>query len=212
MLSCILGNKTQHQLAGTSAVKKAVVLEILFLATSRPALGWLHHHHRMTWVEKDVKHCLVSTPLLCAGLPTAKPGCPEPHPAWPWVPPEHSTSLGNLFQCVTTLWVQNILLMANLNLPFLSLKPFPFIAINPCEQLFIEQRKWFCTWSFSSAHPITKRMYRITRAFILGKYFNLLNKSIYLSHGLSIEWDGYVPCPEGWVWLSPALCCFCQKN
>jgi len=22
-------------------------------------------------------------PLLCAGLPTATPGCSEPHPAWP---------------------------------------------------------------------------------------------------------------------------------
>ena len=27
-------------------------------------------------------------PLLCAGSPTTSPGCPEPHPAWPWMPPE----------------------------------------------------------------------------------------------------------------------------
>jgi len=26
-------------------------------------------------------------PLLCAGSPTTRPGCPEPHPAWPWMPP-----------------------------------------------------------------------------------------------------------------------------
>jgi len=28
-----------------------------------------------------------SNPLLCAGSPTTSPGCPEPHPAWPWMPP-----------------------------------------------------------------------------------------------------------------------------
>ena len=27
-----------------------------------------------------------SNPLLCAGSPTSSPGCPEPHPAWPWMP------------------------------------------------------------------------------------------------------------------------------
>ena len=42
-----------------------------------------HMNHRMAWVEKDLKDHLVSTPLLCAGSPTTRPGCPEPHPAWP---------------------------------------------------------------------------------------------------------------------------------
>jgi len=36
-----------------------------------------------------------------------------------------NASLGNLFQCVSTLWVKNFLLISNLNLPCLSLKPFP---------------------------------------------------------------------------------------
>jgi len=36
----------------------------------------------MAQVEKDHNDHLVSTPLLCAGLPTTRPGCPEPHPAW----------------------------------------------------------------------------------------------------------------------------------
>jgi len=36
--------------------------------------------HRMAWVEKDHNDHLVSTSLLCAGLPTTRPGCPEPHP------------------------------------------------------------------------------------------------------------------------------------
>jgi len=38
-----------------------------------------------------------------------------------------TASLGNLFQCVTTLWVKNFLLISNLNLPCLSLKPFPLV-------------------------------------------------------------------------------------
>ena len=38
-----------------------------------------------------------------------------------------TTSLGNLFQCFTTLCVKNFLLISNLNLPCLSLKPFPLV-------------------------------------------------------------------------------------
>ena len=35
--------------------------------------------------------------------------------------------LGQPVQCVTTLWVKNFLLISNLNLPCLSLKPFPLV-------------------------------------------------------------------------------------
>ena len=39
-----------------------------------------------------------------------------------------TASLGNLFQCVTTtLCVKNFLLISNLNLPHLSLKPLPLV-------------------------------------------------------------------------------------
>ena len=46
-------------------------------------------------------------------------------------------SLLGLFQCVTTLCVKNFLLISNLNLPCLSLKPYPLvpIAILPCKQI-----------------------------------------------------------------------------
>ena len=43
------------------------------------------HRIIMAWVAKD--HHLISTPLPWAGLPTTRPGCPEPHPALPWLPP-----------------------------------------------------------------------------------------------------------------------------
>ena len=38
-----------------------------------------------------------------------------------------TTSLGNLFQCITTLWVKKFLLISNWNLPCISLKPFPLV-------------------------------------------------------------------------------------
>jgi len=37
-----------------------------------------------------------------------------------------TTSLGSLFQCVTTLSVKNLFLMSSLNLPYCSLTPFPW--------------------------------------------------------------------------------------
>ena len=50
-------------------------------------------------------------------------------------------SLGNLFQCVTTLCVKKFLLISNLNLPCLSLKPFPLVLslsalVNSCSPSF----------------------------------------------------------------------------
>ena len=49
-----------------------------------------------------------------------------------------TTSLGNLFQCVTTLWVKNFLLISNLNLlsQFKTVPPCP-ITIHPCKQPFL---------------------------------------------------------------------------
>ena len=42
-----------------------------------------------------------------------------------------TTSLGNLFQCLTTLTVKNFFLTSSLNLPFSSLKPFPLVLSLP---------------------------------------------------------------------------------
>jgi len=79
----------------------------------------------MAWVEKEHNDHRVSTALLCAGSPTTRPGCPEPRPALNVSRDGASTtSLGNLFQCVTTLCVKNFLLISNLDLPCLSFKPF----------------------------------------------------------------------------------------
>ena len=40
---------------------------------------------------------------------------------------ESTKSLGNLFQCLTTLTVKDFFLIRNLNLFSLSLKPFPLV-------------------------------------------------------------------------------------
>jgi len=38
----------------------------------------IESYHRMAWVHKDHNDHQVSTPLLCAGSPTTRPGCPYP--------------------------------------------------------------------------------------------------------------------------------------
>jgi len=47
-----------------------------------------------------------------------------------------TASLGNLFQCFTTLMVKNFFLISNLNLPSFSLEPFPPcpISTHRCEK------------------------------------------------------------------------------
>ena len=86
-------------------------------------------NHRMAWVEKDLRDHLVPTPCYMQGRQPAdqaaqrhiQPGlqCLQ---GWGI----HSL-LGQPVQCVTILWVKNFLLISNLNLPCLSLKPFPFV-------------------------------------------------------------------------------------
>jgi len=53
---------------------------------SQPGNGSDHiTYHRITeWPGlKRTTMLISSNPLLCAGSPTSRPGCPEPHPAWP---------------------------------------------------------------------------------------------------------------------------------
>uniref|UniRef100_A0A669QM54 Chromodomain helicase DNA binding protein 6 n=1 Tax=Phasianus colchicus TaxID=9054 RepID=A0A669QM54_PHACC len=69
-------------------------------------------NHRIARVGRDLKDHESPTPLPHAGPPTippnARPDCPGPHPIWPRTPPGTGISP-----------------MSNLNLPSLSLKPFP---------------------------------------------------------------------------------------
>jgi len=52
-------------------------------------------NHRMAWVGRDLMNHESPTPLPQAGPPTStcntRPGCPGPHPPWPWTPPGMGT-------------------------------------------------------------------------------------------------------------------------
>jgi len=83
----------------------------------------------MAWVEKDHSDHRVSTPCYVQGHQ------PADQAAQRHIPPGleclqgwgiHSL-LGQPVRCITTLWVKNFLLISNLNLPYLSLKPFPLV-------------------------------------------------------------------------------------
>jgi len=87
-------------------------------------------YHRMAWVEKDHNGHWVSTPpAMCrvANHQTRLPRATSSLTLNASKDGASPTSLGNLFQCVTTLWVEHFLLMSNLNFPCFSLKPFPLV-------------------------------------------------------------------------------------
>jgi len=84
----------------------------------------------MAWVEKGCSDHVVSTPpAMCrvANHQTRLPRATSSLALNASGDGASTTSLGNLFQCVTTICVKNFLLISNLNLPYLSLKLFPLV-------------------------------------------------------------------------------------
>jgi len=75
----------------------------------------------MTWVGKNLITNLVSTPCHWQGCPLTQTGF-ECFQGWGI----HSFS-GQCCQCFITLWVKNVFLTSNLNLPFSSLKLSPLV-------------------------------------------------------------------------------------
>jgi len=89
------------------------------------------YNHRMAWGEKDHNDHPVPTACCVQGRQ------PPDQAAQSHIQPGleclqgwgiHSL-LGQPVQCVTTLWVKNFLLISNLNLPCLSLKPL-FLVLS----------------------------------------------------------------------------------
>jgi len=67
-------------------LKSSTEIYVLFLAMKKSEDKgelFLSQNHRIAWVERDSNDDQVSMPLLCAGLPTTRPGRPELHAAWP---------------------------------------------------------------------------------------------------------------------------------
>lgn len=82
---------------------------------NHPIIEWLG----LAWIQFQL--C-----CLCAGTSPTRAGCLNL--ALNTSSNEISTaSLGNLFQCLTTLIVENFFLMSDLNLPSFSLKPLPLV-------------------------------------------------------------------------------------
>ena len=76
----------------------------------------------MVCVEKNLKGHLVPTPLPWAGTLDQVPQSPIQ------LDLEHSTtSLGNLFQCLTALIAKNFFLISSLNELMFSLKPLTLV-------------------------------------------------------------------------------------
>ena len=88
-------------------------------------------NHRVAWVAENQKGHLVPTPCYVQGRQPPDQAAQShrlPSLALNASKDGASTiSLDNLFQCITTLWVKNLFLLSNLNLPCLSLKPFPLV-------------------------------------------------------------------------------------
>jgi len=69
------------------------------------------------------KTTMFQPPLLCAGSPTSRPGCPEPHPAWPWMPAGMGHPQPPWATCSSASppsGGKKFLFVSNLNLPYLS--------------------------------------------------------------------------------------------
>jgi len=110
----------------------------------------------MVWVGTDLKDDLNPTPLPLTGTPSTRAGCSKA----PFNLPLNTSrerastaSLGNLFQCLTTLTVKNFFLISSLKLHAFSLKPLalvlslhvlvkgPFLTEK---SLFNRTYLWFC--------------------------------------------------------------------
>ena len=83
----------------------------------------------MAWVEKDHSDHAVPTPCYVQGRqPAAQAAQSHIQPGLECLQGWGIHSLlGQPVQCLTTLWVKNFLLISNINLPCLSLKPFPLV-------------------------------------------------------------------------------------
>ena len=86
----------------------------------------------MAWVEKDHNDHPVPTPCCVQGRqPAAQAAQSHIQPGLECLQGWGIHSLlGQPVQCVTTLWGKNFLLISNLNLPCLSLKPFPLVLMD----------------------------------------------------------------------------------
>ena len=135
MLSLSSSPKSSH-------VQLELVIFLLKLGKCPCCLFLMIHveskNHRIAWVEKDHNDPPSFNPPAMCGVTNHQTRLPRATSSLALNASRDgasTTSLGNLFQCVTTLCVKNFLLISNLNLPCLSLKPFPLVlSLSTCGQ------------------------------------------------------------------------------
>lgn len=86
---------------------------------------------RVGYIKEDVTFVRIDAQNLpWTGGPTTRSDAPTPHPAWLLTlnvskDGTSTTSLGSMFQCLTTLNVKNFFLITNLNFPLSIWNHFP---------------------------------------------------------------------------------------
>ena len=87
-----------------------------------------------------------------------------------------TASWGNLFQCITALWVKNFLLPSNLNLPCPSLKPFPLVLSlsSLLQALCVSLTKSWCFKAFGFNEKETTTRTVMAATCLLAFIFSLI--------------------------------------
>ena len=137
-----LGKSFQNELGSQNCMQTEFCLKIISrqdsVWTENGAIQLRQWNHRMAWVGREPSDRQVLTPLPQAGPLTSRSGagagCPEPHSTWPWTPPGMGHPKPLWTACSNTSPLSEELPpTSNLNLPSLSLKPFPHVL-------------WLSTW------------------------------------------------------------------
>lgn len=100
-------------------------------------------HRGESWNHRIIKleEHQFPTPLLWSGTLFTRPGCPKPHPAWPWRCP----GVERLFQCLSTLIVKNYFSAIQSKTSL-----FQFIIVTPSAASLCPCKK---SWNFPEGCP-----------------------------------------------------------
>lgn len=91
-----------------------------------------------------------------------------------------TSSLGNLYQCLTTLIVENFFLIPNLKLPYCSLKPSPLVSYNAyrCKKIprFLADPIWVsksCSKASLVCSPLQAQQSQFSEPLFTGEVLQL---------------------------------------
>lgn len=163
-------------------------------------------NHKILSIGRNLQRPSSPNPLQWTGTSIGRSGCPVSDPASPWTSPGTSTtSLGNPSKCLTTLTVKDL---SNLNLPTLSLKPFPLVQspqtlpkscplLSCGSPLDIERllSVWWCGVAFT--RPAEARIQEFHHTFL--STLVMLKGALLLSPQISKDWNHWCLVADGSV-------------